>query len=133
MHDTRGLAALTGASLPDVLASGNWASANTFLRHYFKRFSCDAVHSFTAIQTFVAGKKLIDTFSVAGLNKSHQREDRAAAATTTKRPQPSETAALPRSVNPRGSREEDEDVGNLVLSPNSGIRPVVRIPATSRG
>ena len=139
-HDTRGLAAslaaLTGASLPDVLASGNWASANTFLRHYFKRFSPDAVHSFASIPKFVAGKKLIDTSSVAGLSRSNKSEDRAAAATTTtraSRPQPSETAALTRSVNPRGSRAEDEDVGNLVLSPNSGIRRVVRIPATSRG
>ena len=138
-HDTRGLAAslaaLTGASLPDVLASGNWASANTFLRHYFKRFSPDAVHSFASIPKFVAGKKLIEASSVAGLNKSSQDEERAAAATTTKanRPQPSETAVLPRSVHPRGSRAGDEDVGNLVLSPNAGIRRVVRIPATTRG
>ena len=75
-HDTRGLAAslaaLTGASLPDVLASGNWASANTFLRHYFKRFSPNAVRSFASIPKFVAGKKLINASSVARLNKSNQ-------------------------------------------------------------
>ena len=62
-HDTRGfaasLAALTGVSLPDVLRAGDWSSASTFLRHYFKRFSPDCVRDLRRIPSVVAGKQLI--------------------------------------------------------------------------
>ena len=64
-HDTRGvaasLAALTGVSLPEVLQSGDWASANTFLRHYFQKFSPDCIKNLRRIPSVVAGKKLIVT------------------------------------------------------------------------
>ena len=62
-HDTRGvaasLAALTGVSLPDVLMSGDWSNANTFLRHYFQGFSPDCVRNLRRIPSVVAGKMLI--------------------------------------------------------------------------
>ena len=62
-HDTRGvaasLAALTGVGLADVLASGNWSSAQTFLRHYFRRFSPDCITNLQRIPSVVAGKQLI--------------------------------------------------------------------------
>ena len=62
-HDTRwfaaSLAALTGVSLPDVLLAGDWSSASTFLRHYFKRFSPDCIRDLRRIPSVVAGKKLI--------------------------------------------------------------------------
>ena len=62
-HDVRGvaasLAALTGVSLPDVLRSGDWTNANTFLKHYFHRFSPDCVRTLRRIPSVVTGKTLI--------------------------------------------------------------------------
>ena len=78
-HDTRGiaasLAALSGVKLSEVLASGNWASANTFLRHYYRRFSPDFVHNLVDLPKFVAGKKLISSSSVAELRKQQPNEE----------------------------------------------------------
>ena len=77
-HDTRGVAAslatLSGVSLSDVLAAGNWASANTFLRHYYRSFSPDFVHSLIDLPKFVAGKHVISSSSVAELRR-HPREE----------------------------------------------------------
>ena len=62
-HDMRGvaasLAALSGVSLPDVLLSGDWTNAGTFLKHYFQGFSPDCVRDLRRIPSVVAGKKLI--------------------------------------------------------------------------
>ena len=137
-HDTRGLAAslaaLTGASLPDVLTSGNWASANTFLRHYFHKFSPDAVRSITKINSFVAGKKLISASSVSGINRDSRSEATTAEEEATKHPTTqSETLHRRSGSSPKGKPAQDEAGGNLVLSPNAGIRRVVRIPPTSTG
>ena len=77
-HDTRGLAAslasLSGVSLTDVLASGNWASATTFLRHYYRSFSPDFVQNLIDLPKFVAGKQLISTSSVAELRRQPREE-----------------------------------------------------------
>ena len=77
-HDTRGVAAslatLSGVSLTDVLVAGNWASANTFLRHYYRSFSPDFVHSLIDLPKFVAGKHVISYSSVAELRR-HPREE----------------------------------------------------------
>ena len=77
-HDVRGIAAslaiLSGVSLADVLAAGNWASANTFLRHYYRSFSPDFVHSLIDLPKFVAGKHIISPSSVAELRR-HPREE----------------------------------------------------------
>ena len=62
-HDTRGVAALlaylSGVSLADVLAAGNWTSANMFLRHYYPLFSTSFVHNLIDVPKFVAGKHVI--------------------------------------------------------------------------
>ena len=56
-HDLRGIAtslkALTSLSLRDLLQAGSWASPNTFLKHYVKDFSQNAVTGLHELGPFV--------------------------------------------------------------------------------
>jgi hypothetical protein len=82
-HDTRAvassLAALTGVALDPILQAGNWSSANTFLKHYFKALSPDCVLSLRGLPSLVAGRQLISTSSfpeeVATTSEHEAREE----------------------------------------------------------
>ena len=132
-HDTRGivasLAALTGASLLDILMSGNWAFVNTFLCHY-------AVCSFMKILQFIPGKKLIDGFSVSGINLNKQNveeeEDTTRATATTAPPHLSAMATTPNGDRQKESPQVQRASVSLVLSHSSAIRRVMCILLTSQ-
>ena len=56
-HDLRGIAtslkALTSLSMRDLLQAGSWASPNTFLKHYVKDFSQNAITGLHELGPFV--------------------------------------------------------------------------------
>ena len=64
-HDLRGIAASLKASknatMGEILASGVWASASTFLTHYVKHFSRDELSSLYSLGPFVAAETIINT------------------------------------------------------------------------
>jgi len=63
-HDLRGIAASLKASknatMGEVLASGVWASASTFLTHYVKHFSRDELSNLYSLGPFVAAEAIIN-------------------------------------------------------------------------
>jgi hypothetical protein len=62
-HDTRkvaaSLAALSGVALDKILVAGNWASASTFLKHYFKTLAPRIVRSLAHVPAVIASTSLI--------------------------------------------------------------------------
>ena len=80
-HDTRkvaaSLAGITGVALDEILKAGNWASATTYLRHYFKTFSPECVRNLHSVASVVAGKQLIDFSSVAEVSRLARRGNEA--------------------------------------------------------
>ena len=63
-HDLRGIAASLKASknatMGEILASGVWASASTFLTHYVKHFSRDELSDLFSLGPFVAAETIIN-------------------------------------------------------------------------
>ena len=57
-HDLRGIATSLKASknvtMAEILHSGVWASANTFITHYVKKFTCDELSNLCRLGPFVA-------------------------------------------------------------------------------
>ena len=57
-HDLRGIATSLKASknvtMAEILQSGVWASPNTFITHYVKKFTCDELSSLCRLGPFVA-------------------------------------------------------------------------------
>ena len=64
-HDLRGVAASLKASknatMGEILNSGVWASASTFLTHYVKHFSRDELSNLYSLGPFVAAETIINT------------------------------------------------------------------------
>ena len=62
-HDLRGIAASLKASrnatMGEILSSGVWQSASTFLKHYVKHFSRDELSNLYSLGPFVAAEKVI--------------------------------------------------------------------------
>ena len=63
-HDLRGIATSLKASknvtMAEILQSGVWASANTFLTHYVKKFTCDELSNLYRLGPFVAAGTIIE-------------------------------------------------------------------------
>jgi len=62
-HDLRGVATSLKSSknvtMAEILASGVWSSANTFITHYVKKFTCDELSNLCRLGPFVAAGTVI--------------------------------------------------------------------------